>query len=256
MPFAHLTLKAAATAALGAALAGSPSGRAEKDSVKVAADSAEARAARRGAADASGAAKKAAPRLGGTRTVGAKPTAAKPELGSRGLTGMDIVAEADWAPERPILAAPAYRRTVNGRLVADSVVVLKGARTMTLYYQGDSVATYYVALGRNPTGPKQRAGDGRTPEGVYRIDARIPKSRFHRALHISYPSAADRARAARRGVSAGGDIVIHGLPKSEAHFGDRHRAWDWTEGCIAVTNREIEEIYGAVRLGAVIDIRP
>lgn len=246
MPLTSLALKAA-MAVLSAALVGAPAGRAPDDSVKVATDSARARAARAGDADV---AKKA------SRSPRPTNAAAKPELANRRLTGMDIPAKADWAPERPIAAPPTYRRTVGGRLVADSVVVVKHTRTMTLYYRGDSVATYFVALGRNPLGPKQRVGDARTPEGVYRIDKRNPKSEFYRSLHISYPSEADRARAAKRGINPGGNVVIHGLPKEYAHFGDRHRAWDWTEGCIAVTNREIDEIYAAVQLGAAIEIRP
>jgi murein L,D-transpeptidase YafK len=127
---------------------------------------------------------------------------------------------------------------------------------MSLFYRGDSVAVYYVALGRNPVGHKERQGDGRTPEGVYRIAARNPASKYHLSLRVSYPSATDRVRAAQRGVSTGGDIMIHGLPPAFSRYGARHRAWDWTEGCIAVTDQEIEEIYEAVQLGAVINIKP
>lgn len=246
MPLVHLALNASATVALGIAMSGEPAARAaraSRDSVKPSADSAEARARREGD-------------VASRRRLAAKSDLARRAPTGRALTGMEIAREADWAAERPVVPAPSYRRTVNGRLVADSVVVYKRARKLTLFYRGDSVATYFVALGRNPAGPKQRAGDGRTPEGLYRIDARNPKSRYYRALHISYPSASDRARAARRGVPTGGDILIHGLPKAYASFGDRHRAWDWTEGCIAVTDREIDEIYAAVEVGSAIEIRP
>jgi murein L,D-transpeptidase YafK len=91
---------------------------------------------------------------------------------------------------------------------------------------------------------------------VYRIEARNPNSKFHLALRVSYPNSQDMARAATLGVDPGGDIMIHGLPKPFATVGAAHRLDDWTNGCIAVTNQEIEEIYRAVRLGAVIEIRP
>jgi len=152
--------------------------------------------------------------------------------------------------------APSFRKRINGRLVADSIVVWKKARKMTLFYRGDSVAVYLVALGKNPEGAKLEQGDNRTPEGIYYIDARNEQSEFHKSLHVSYPSATDRARAAQLGKDPGGDIMIHGLPRQFAFAGDEHRLSDWTKGCIALTNREIEEVFGAVRLGAVIDIRP
>ncbi len=139
---------------------------------------------------------------------------------------------------------------------ADSIVVEKAARTLTLYRRGLAVRAYYVALGGSPVGDKVRAGDGRTPEGLFRIEARNPKSRFHLALRISYPSAAHRARAAALGVSPGGDIMVHGLPPAFASYGREHRQTDWTEGCIALTNAEIEEIYRSVPVGSPIEIRP
>lgn len=141
-------------------------------------------------------------------------------------------------------------------MVADSVVVEKGSRKLTLFYRGTVVKTYLVALGANPTGPKIRKGDNRTPEGVYRIEGRNPQSKYHLALRVSYPNAQDRARAARLGVSPGGDIMIHGLPRAFASVGANHRLDDWTQGCIALTNQEIEEVYRSVRLGATILIKP
>jgi murein L,D-transpeptidase YafK len=139
---------------------------------------------------------------------------------------------------------------------ADSIVVEKSARRLSLYRGGTLVRTYLVALGQQPVGDKVRIGDMRTPEGVFRIEARNPQSRYHRSLRISYPDAAHRARARALGVSPGGDIMIHGLPKRHASVGAAHRDFDWTEGCIAVTNAEIEEIWGAVPLGTPIHIKP
>jgi murein L,D-transpeptidase YafK len=111
-------------------------------------------------------------------------------------------------------------------------------------------------LGRNPVGPKLREGDKRTPEGLYAIESHNPRSSFHRALKVSYPSAADRIAAAKRGVAPGGDIMIHGIRNGLGFIGRLQRRLDWTAGCIAVTNPEIEEIYRAVPDGTPIEIRP
>ena len=121
-----------------------------------------------------------------------------------------------------------------------------------LLLSGESIVrTYRIALGREPAGPKERAGDGRTPEGRYSIDRRNPKSGYHRSLHISYPNEADRERARAAGVDPGGDIMIHGLPNGAAS-----REGDWTQGCIAVTDAEIEEIWDLVCDGTSIEIYP
>lgn len=137
---------------------------------------------------------------------------------------------------------------------ADQVVVDKSERRLSLYANGRVLKTYRVALGPDPMGHKQREGDGRTPEGNYVIDYRNPQSRFYRSLHISYPSAADRRAARRRGVSPGGDIMIHGLPNGLAAVGSAHTRNDWTAGCIAVTNDEIDEIWRAAQDGTPIVI--
>lgn len=139
---------------------------------------------------------------------------------------------------------------------ADSIVLDKSARKLSMYDHGRLVKSYVVALGRNPVGDKVRRGDGRTPEGLYRINGRNPGSKYHLSLRVSYPSADDRALAARRGVSPGGDIMLHGLPKEFATVGALHREQDWTEGCVALTNEEIEEIWRAVPDGAWIHIKP
>jgi murein L,D-transpeptidase YafK len=127
---------------------------------------------------------------------------------------------------------------------------------LTLLRQGQVLKTYKVALGHEPEGPKTQRGDNRTPEGEYTIDARNAHSQFHLALHVSYPNAADRARAAKLGVNPGGDIMIHGLPPAYAYLGPLHRQTDWTLGCIAVTNAEIEEIWSLVPNGTKVEIKP
>jgi len=139
---------------------------------------------------------------------------------------------------------------------ADSIVLDKSDRTLTMYFRGAKVKEYDVALGKNPVGDKLRRGDGRTPEGLYYIEGRNPGSKYHLSLRISYPSAQDRATAARHGANPGGDIMIHGLPPAFATVGALHRQQDWTEGCVAVTNAEIEEIWRAVPNGARILIKP
>jgi murein L,D-transpeptidase YafK len=138
----------------------------------------------------------------------------------------------------------------------DRIVVEKAARKLSVY-RGDRVLkTYTVVLGANPVGPKQEEGDMKTPEGFYTIDYRNPQSDFHLALHVSYPSADDIARAAERGVSAGCDIMIHGLPNGQTANADAYRGRDWTLGCIAVTNDEIEELWRITPDGTAIEIRP
>jgi murein L,D-transpeptidase YafK len=139
---------------------------------------------------------------------------------------------------------------------ADHVVVEKAARKLTLYRDGVALKSYRVALGFSPKGPKERQGDGRTPEGRYVIDRRNAQSQFHLSLHISYPDARDRARAAEAGVDPGGDIFIHGLPSGLGYLGAAFNLRDWTLGCIAVTNPEIEEIWAAVPNGTPIEIKP
>jgi len=139
---------------------------------------------------------------------------------------------------------------------ADSMVLDKSERRLSMFHQGKLVRSFDVALGKNPVGAKRRRGDGRTPEGMYFIEGRNPGSKYHLSLRISYPAAKDVSRASMRGVSPGGDIMIHGLPPAFADVGALHRQQDWTEGCIAVTNDEIEEIWRAVPNGARILIKP
>jgi murein L,D-transpeptidase YafK len=143
------------------------------------------------------------------------------------------------------------RGPLPDHVTADSVLVEKSTHRMSLLKDGQVLRTYDVALGRGGPEPKSREGDARTPEGTYVIDRHNPRSCCHLALHISYPNAWDVASAHVRGVKPGGDIEIHGLSKS----GDWHRARDWTHGCIAVTNTEMDEIWHAVPDGTPIIIR-
>lgn len=139
---------------------------------------------------------------------------------------------------------------------ADSIVVEKSRRTMTLYNQGAPVRIYFIALGQNPLGDKTGIGDNRTPEGLYYIAGHNPASKYHLSLKVSYPNEQDIAEARARGVATGGDIMIHGLPRGFENVGAEHRQRNWTNGCIAVTNAEIEEIWSAIPDGAAIHIKP
>ena len=138
--------------------------------------------------------------------------------------------------------------------VIDKLIVYKSKRKMLAYANGELVKTYTIALGKNPTGHKQYEGDNRTPEGIYLINARNPNSSFYKNLGISYPNTRDIANATALGKPPGGDIKIHGLRNGRGYRGKFHRIKDWTAGCIAVTNTEIDELYKAVKEDAVIEI--
>jgi murein L,D-transpeptidase YafK len=147
------------------------------------------------------------------------------------------------------------RGRLAGNVTADSILVEKSSHRMSLIKDGRVLRSYRVALGRGGPEAKSREGDARTPEGSYVIDRHNSHSCCHLALHISYPNAADVALARARGVRPGSDIEIHGLSKATSWLGDWHRARDWTHGCIAVTNSEMEEIWRAVPDGTPIMIR-
>ncbi len=147
-------------------------------------------------------------------------------------------------------------KTPAPRKKADRIVIVKSTCTMTLMGGGQALKTYKVALGGQPVGAKRRVGDHKAPEGQYVIDSKNSKSQFHLALHISYPNASDRERARELGVNPGGEIEIHGLGDKYAWVGGPHRQVDWTDGCIAVTNAEIEEIWRLVPVGTPVEIRP
>ena len=139
---------------------------------------------------------------------------------------------------------------------ADRVVVIKGARTLSLMRQGKMIKTYKISLGREPVGHKEKEGDSKTPEGDYIIDGRNPHSKFHLALHISYPSPRDKNLAERGGRVPGGAIMIHGRPNWTGWIRSLYEDRDWTDGCIAVSNAEMDEIWSAVPDGTPVTILP
>lgn len=138
---------------------------------------------------------------------------------------------------------------------ADRVLVEKSRRRLTLFQAGVPLKSYRIALGFGGAAPKRREGDGLTPEGLYHVCGRNPASRFHLSLRLSYPDNADRARAARAGVPPGGDIMIHGLRNGFGWLGPFHHLYDWTAGCVAVTDREMDELWRAIPDGTPVDIR-
>lgn len=142
----------------------------------------------------------------------------------------------------------------TGLVIPDKVIVVKHQRMMYVLQGGSVVRSYRVALGRSPVGQKIFQGDGRTPEGLYVLDARNNASRFYRSIHISYPNEADQARAHQYGASAGGSVMIHGQPNDTGR--GSNPSYDWTEGCIAVSNAEMDELWALVQDGTPIEILP
>jgi murein L,D-transpeptidase YafK len=174
-------------------------------------------------------------------------------------------------PMRPLFAATLALMLLAGLLSADPalanlardeqskadlVVVYKSERILQLKRAGRVLKTFPIALGREPSGPKLQEGDGRTPEGVFTLDWRNPVSRFYRAIHISYPREGKSEHATRWGVSPGGQIMLHGLPNGVTAERIGHPRRDWTDGCIALTNEEIDEIWARVEDGTTIIIYP
>ncbi len=139
--------------------------------------------------------------------------------------------------------------------LADRLIVSKSDRKLFLMQGGEVMQSYDIAMGaRWDDGPKQSEGDERTPEGTYSIDWRNPKSVAHLSLHISYPDADDQARAAQGGYDPGGNIMIHGLPNGWGILGAWHLLVNWTDGCIAVTNSEMRDIWARTPNGTPITI--
>lgn len=154
------------------------------------------------------------------------------------------------------LALPAAA-SAHRRVDADRILVVKGERTLYLLRNGLPVASFRVALGRNPIGPKIMEGDGRTPEGIYHIAGYKADSDYYRAILISYPNARDRERARRLGVDPGGAIMIHGLdPAIPPELRRDHWRFNWTNGCIAVTDEEMDILWASTWPGMTVEIRP
>lgn len=157
------------------------------------------------------------------------------------------------------VAAPVFYFSPEPQLPAgtkiDKLVVLKSERKLLAYSHGQLIKTYIIALGRNPEGDKEYEGDKKTPQGLYYINDKNPNSDYHKNLGISYPNAEDTRHAKSLGKPAGGAIKIHGLRNGTGAIGKFHRLFDWTLGCIALTNKQIDELYTAVAVGTPIEIQ-
>ena len=144
---------------------------------------------------------------------------------------------------------------LQGPLV-DKVLVVKSERQLHLLSRGETLKSYRASLGKQPNGPKQQQGDMRTPEGFYWIDWRKTSDKFNLSMHISYPNARDLAHAQAKGVPAGDMIMLHGTPVDEEYPEWFFHTLDWTEGCIALRNDDMQEIWRLVGNGTLIEIRP
>ena len=163
-----------------------------------------------------------------------------------------LVTQADTLPQ----ASHVAMRSTENLPVVDKIVVRKSDRKLELLQHGTVVRTYKVALGLNPIGTKERSGDFRTPEGSYRLVRRNPRSDFFLSMQVSYPNEADLKHAKRNHWDTGGSIMIHGLPNQLKHDPSYYESRDWTDGCIAVSNSDMLEIWLLVPDNVPIDILP
>ena len=187
--------------------------------------------------------------------IGKPPSAKRNRRSARAFLVLALLllalAGAMWL-RPPVAPAPIEPPSLSGKL--DRILIEKSARKMTVFREGRALKTYRIALGFAPIGDKQREGDGRTPEGRFRIDRRNEASAFHLSLGLDYPQADDIKRARAGGYSPGGDIFIHGQPNSR--HGHPTLTQDWTAGCIAVSDSDIRELWAAVTIGTEVELRP
>ena len=146
--------------------------------------------------------------------------------------------------------------SIPDNVTIDKLVVIKSLRQLIAYSHGQIIKTYKISIGRNPVGQKEFEGDKKTPEGIYTINDKNPKSGYHKSLGISYPNQSDIVIAGKIGRKTGGDIKIHGLRNGLSIIGKFHRLFDWTLGCIALTNPEIDQLYEHTTIGTIIEIKP
>jgi murein L,D-transpeptidase YafK len=154
-----------------------------------------------------------------------------------------------------LFTSPSTKETSSQLMKADKVLVEKSKRKMYLINNGKVFRSYTISLGKDPVGDKQKEGDNKTPEGIYVLDWRNNKSSCYKSIHISYPDDQDVSRAKKAKVEPGGNIMIHGLHPSLKALGKFHTAYDWTNGCVAVTNEEMDDIWKSVKYGTIIEIR-
>ena len=144
---------------------------------------------------------------------------------------------------------------IPSHVTIDNIVVIKSKHQLLAYSQGRLIAIYKISIGKNPVGNKEYEGDQKTPEGIYKIDSKNPHSDFHKNLGISYPNEEDIRNSRQLGKPPGGDIKLHGLKNGQEYLGKFQRWMDWTNGCIALTNDEMDELYDHTPVGTRIEIR-
>jgi murein L,D-transpeptidase YafK len=157
-----------------------------------------------------------------------------------------------------LLVLPLIHTAVGANEVqkADAVLVVKSEKRLYLLDEGDAFASYHVTFGGDPEGHKERQGDGRTPEGRYVLDYKNSQSAYYRSIHVSYPNRQDRRVAKDLGVKPGGDIMVHGQPNGWGWAGFMLQTISWTDGCIALTDSDMDHVWQAVDPGTPIEIRP
>ena len=149
-----------------------------------------------------------------------------------------------------------YAGTAHSEQTADRVLVEKSKSRLYLMREGEAFASFRVAFGSNPKGHKQAQGDGRTPEGRYILDYKNAGSAFYKSIHISYPDVKDRKEALKQGVDPGGDIMIHGQKNGYGRLSFLVQRFNWTNGCIALSDRDMDLVWNAVKPGTPIEIKP
>ncbi|MFT3907144.1 MAG: L,D-transpeptidase family protein [Steroidobacteraceae bacterium] len=159
-------------------------------------------------------------------------------------------------PDLPYAAGAAAPLPLSQLPTADRIVVRKSERRMYLMHAGQTLRTYKVSLGLMPVGQKERAGDYRTPEGSYQLVRRNPHSDYFLSLQVSYPNDEDMRRAKQNGWDPGGSIMIHGLPNTPRHSNDYYTSQDWTDGCIALSNSDMLELWLLTQNNIPIEIAP
>jgi len=155
-----------------------------------------------------------------------------------------------------VLKPPQASQRTSASKSVDKILVIKSARRLELISDGKVIRSYRISLGKQPKGPKLQEGDKRTPEGLYWVDWRKRSDKFNLAMHINYPNISDAAKARREGVNPGSMIMIHGTPDSEDNPEELFHTLDWTDGCIAMKNHEMREVWNLVKDGTMVEIRP
>ena len=149
-----------------------------------------------------------------------------------------------------------YAGVAHGEQIADMVLVEKSKSRLYLMREGQPFASFHVSFGSNPRGHKEEQGDGRTPEGRYILDYKNAGSAYYKSIHISYPNATDRKEARKRGVDPGGDIMIHGQKNGYGRLSFLVQRFNWTNGCIALSDRDMDTVWDAIKPGTPIEIKP